>query len=212
MSNSISIYIFRHGETDWNVQRRFQGHTDIPLNENGRSQAKELGKVIKDLNLEVILSSDLSRAVETAKIATDGLNIPIIKTKNLREAILGEPEGKLRDEIIQQYGQESWERWLSSDPADMDFAYPGGETKTQQVKRILDFINDHFQKNPQMKTVGISTHGGTLRRLIYHCDGAPPHITVPNCSLFLLEFRPQEKRWIFHSSIALVAKSERLFT
>ena len=210
--NSISIYIFRHGETDWNAQRRFQGHTDIPLNDKGKAQAMELGKVLASLNLEVILCSDLDRAHETARIATQGLHIPMQISKSLREAFLGEPEGKLRDEIIQFYGEESWQRWLSGKPEDFDFAYPQGETKRQQLKRVLDFVLDYFKRNPGLQRIGISTHGGTLRRLLYHCEGAPAEITVPNCSVFKLEYIPSENRWIYHHSVALGAKSEKLFT
>lgn len=211
--NSVSIYIFRHGETDWNAQRRFQGHTDIPLNEKGRDQARELGKILATLNLEVILCSDLSRAQETARIASHGLEIPIQISKSLREAYLGEPEGKLRDEIIQEYGQDQWQRWLSVKPEDFDFAYPKGETKRQQLKRVLDFVLDYLHKHPGLLKVGISTHGGTLRRLLHHCEGAPNDaIAIPNCSLYKLEYLRDKNRWIYHHSVALGAKSEKLFT
>jgi broad specificity phosphatase PhoE len=211
--SSIAVYIFRHGETDWNAQRRFQGHTDIPLNDKGREQAKTLGSILKMLHLEVILSSDLSRALETARLASSGLNIPIEISKNLREAYLGEPEGKLRDEIIQFYGEDSWQKWLSVKPEDMDFAYPKGETKRQQLKRVLDFVLDYFGRHPHLKSVAISTHGGTLRRLLHFCEGAPAEsIPIPNCSIYKLEFKPAEQRWIYHHSLALGAKSEKLFT
>ena len=99
----VQIYIFRHGETDWNRERRFQGHTDVPLNLKGREQALELKSHLQRLNPEIILSSDLSRALETAKIASEGMSIPIHISESLREARLGAPEGMLRDEILKKY-------------------------------------------------------------------------------------------------------------
>lgn len=76
--SKTEIYIFRHGETDWNKERRFQGHTDIPLNQNGRQQASELALKIRKINPELILTSDLLRAKQTAEIVNDLLKVSII--------------------------------------------------------------------------------------------------------------------------------------
>ncbi len=208
----VFFYVFRHGETDWNAERRFQGHTDIPLNDKGREQARQLKNLIAPLRLEVILSSDLGRAHETARIASHGSQVPIVTTKNLREAFLGEPEGRLRDEIIAHYGPDQWQKWLSIKPEDMDFSFPSGESKTAQLKRILEFVGPYLKQNPLVKIAGISTHGGTLRRIIHHCEGAPTQpIPIPNCSLYKIEYLQIENRWLYHGPIGDVSGTEKLF-
>lgn len=209
----VTVYIFRHGETDWNVARRFQGHTNIPLNEKGRRQAQRLGQAFAKLNIQVVLSSDLSRAHETAQIAFENLNTPIFTSTSLREANLGEPEGQLRDDIIKIYGLDSWHKWCSVKPEDMDFSYPKGETKRAQLTRVLDFVHDYFDKNIHIYNLAVSTHGGTLRRLLHHCEGAPSEpIPIPNCSLYKLEFCRIQKKWRYLGTIASVGDNEKLFT
>jgi broad specificity phosphatase PhoE len=208
-----TIYIFRHGETDWNVQRRFQGHTDISLNENGRRQAKVLAGELKQHQVQVILSSDLSRALETAKIASYDLHIPIEISKSLREAQLGKPEGELRDDIVKIYGEESWQRWLSVKPEDMEFCFPEGETKRAHLNRIKHYLESYLLDHPDVERVGVSTHGGSLRRMVHFCEGSPSDpIPIPNCSMFKLEFNRDKKTWKFLGVVAANEAPEKLFS
>ena len=111
MSKLIDFFVFRHGETDWNLQKRFQGHTDIPLNSNGREQAEKLKFIVSQLGVEHVLSSDLSRAKETARIAFQDHNLVIEESTDLREALLGDVEGLYRTEVIERYGDGWWQRW-----------------------------------------------------------------------------------------------------
>lgn len=95
----MNIYLLRHGETDWNNQGLLQGHTDIPLNQNGRSQMEQVAKVMQDLDLgiELIVSSPLSRAYESAEIVARNLSYEkdkIIVEPMLIERYFGEGEGK----------------------------------------------------------------------------------------------------------------------
>ncbi len=210
--NSVQIYTFRHGETDWNRERRFQGHTDIPLNEQGRKQAQQLKTELAPFSPQLILSSDLSRALETAKIVSEGLFVPIHVSESLREARLGAPEGQLRDDIIKNYGEESWQKWLSIDPKDIDFSFPNGETKRQQRDRALQFILQEITSRLNLKSLAVSTHGGTLRRLVHHCEGAPNEpIAIPNCSLYHLEFLRFEKKWLYHGPLNISDTTDKLF-
>ncbi len=210
--SSVNIYIFRHGETDWNRERRFQGHTDIPLNQKGRQQAMELKAHLALLNPELILSSDLSRALETAKIVSEGLFVPIQISESLREARLGAPEGQLREDIIKTYGEESWQKWLSVDPKDIDFSFPEGESKREQRDRALNFILQELETRADLKSVAVSTHGGTLRRLVHHCESSPLEpIAIPNCSLYHLEFFRREKKWLYHGPLNASPDGEKLF-
>ena len=79
------IYIVRHGETDWNIGSRMQGHTDIPLNAKGREQARKIASHLKEIHLDIMYTSPLSRAYETARIITVHHKVPFITDVSLRE-------------------------------------------------------------------------------------------------------------------------------
>ena len=100
MSHSHNkIVLWRHGQTDWNIANRFQGSTDIPLNETGISQVSRAGKLLTGLSPTQIISSDLSRAYSTAKALADLIGLEIKKDKRLRETDGGNWEGKTGDVI-----------------------------------------------------------------------------------------------------------------
>lgn len=190
--------VFRHGETDWNLIKRLQGHSNIPLNEKGREQARVLQKLLSYYRPEVILSSDLSRALETAEIANQDLQCSIQSTAALRECHMGHSEGMFRETLLERFGQQSWDRWLSSKAEDQDFAFPGGESKIEHLRRMLDFVERYVQENSHLQRVAISTHGGSLYRLIQNCRNAPKSsLTVPNCALFRFQLDIQSREWTF---------------
>lgn len=204
----VEILVFRHGETDWNRQRRFQGHTDIPLNDLGREQAENLIPIFNLYKPQVIVSSDLLRAKETAEIANGHLQAPLIVTEALRECRIGDPEGLERDVVFERFGLEAWERWMSTKPEDKDFGFPNGETKSEHLSRMILFIEEFCRRNPELDCIALSTHGGSLRRLVHHCQGAPTSaIAIPNCVLYRLCFdrgahgsenASSENAWTFH--------------
>ena len=190
--------IFRHGETDWNAQGRFQGHTDIPLNEKGRAQARGLIDPLRAQGLEVILSSDLSRARETAEIVAQSLNIPVFQDPGLREAFLGHAQGMTFDEIEAQFGGELLGRWRSDLPTDADISYPDGETATQVMERVFAAL-DRFTQSPgreHYQRIGISCHGGVIRRMMQKIrpPGSAP-VPIPNAVLYHLGFEPVARKW-----------------
>src|SRR5437763_16473885 len=94
------LLLVRHGETDWNAERRWQGHADVPLNEHGRSQAKLLAdELAGERALDAIYVSDLSRARETADIVGTRLGLPVVLARDLREIEVGSREGLTGDEV-----------------------------------------------------------------------------------------------------------------
>ena len=203
MSLTTELYLFRHGETDWNREHRFQGHTDIPLNESGREQAARLAMDLGLHSLDALLTSDLSRARETAALIHAQLKLPIIIAPELRECNLGNLEGKLRDEIKEIQGETSWSRWLSVKPEDLDFGFTGGETKKEHLIRLLHFLESFCISNPHLRKIGISTHGGCIRRLVHHCNDAPTEaIALPNCALYLITFNATSGAWKFEHSLS----------
>ena len=171
--STVELLVFRHGETDWNRERRLQGHTNTALNDTGKAQAKELAQVIKKHKPELIVCSDLLRAQETAKIVNEDLNLPLVISSELRECMLGLAEGLLFDEIIKRFGADSWDRWLSVKEEDKDFGFPGGQKKSEHTKKLIKFLEHFLDEHKELKLVGISTHGGSLRRIVHYAEGSP---------------------------------------
>ena len=192
----VTVFIFRHGETDWNKQKLLQGHTDIPLNVIGRYQAQDLAKKLEKLRPKIILSSDLLRAKETATIAAERLHVAVEFSDQLRETRLGDPEGMHRDQALKKFGQESWDKWSSIAPEDDHFAFPNGETKIEVLTRLKNCVEKFIRQNPQFRKLAISTHGGSLRRLLHHSRNAPSEsIPILNCALYELSYDTDQKEW-----------------
>jgi broad specificity phosphatase PhoE len=182
------IYLARHGETDWNQDKRIQGHTDVPLNVRGRLQAEALGGRLAAIPLDVIYASDLSRTRETAEIvaARQPAQIPVVMTPDLRECNYGLWEGLTREEVAIRYGKD-WDNWnkngLTESPT-------GGENFLSLSRRAGRAFDAAVQGG---KTVLISTHRGTLRAVLCHALRLDPagrdRFPVTNCSLSALEYR-----------------------
>ena len=146
--------LIRHGETDWNVERRYQGQSDIPLNERGRRQSYELISLLAVRKPSMIYCSDLSRASETAEILSSELSVPFTRDPRLREIHLGSWEGMLLQEIQAKYSELLLLR--KQDPHIV--SAPGGETLIQVQSRVLAAIED-IRKIHQNESVAIISHG-----------------------------------------------------
>lgn len=151
------IYLVRHGQTAWNLEKKTQGHTDIPLNEKGRNQAKLLAQVISNLKIDKIISSDLLRARETAEIINEKIGKNIIFDERIREINYGILEGVPRDTLT----QEIWDIYNTS-PEELK-----AETKTHVFERIKAFF-DELQDSKDNTL--IVTHGGALRMIMYYVE------------------------------------------
>lgn len=196
--SSVELLVFRHGQTDWNRDHLLQGHSDIPLNDIGRRQAEALGVALADFDFEVVLSSDLVRAKETAEIATLSRSPAFHLTSDLRECHLGEAEGIHRDEISRRYGEDFWRRWKSNHPEDHEIGLPGGETKRQHKSRVIGSVEKFCRSHPDLGTLAVSTHGLSLVRLIQHCHNTPGgELLLPNCALVLMRFDLKSSSWTF---------------
>jgi probable phosphoglycerate mutase len=191
----IDLYVFRHGQTDWNKEKRFQGHTDIHLNPEGVQQAQMLTKKIVQLRAELILSSDLTRAAETANIANQESQLSILKFSELREIRIGEPEGMTLDEIKKKYTEESWAKWISFSEEFDDFRFPGGESKKEMMLRLLDLIEGFVSENRHIRKIAISTHGGCIYRMMSMCEEKmKDSVYVANCSLHHFQLTKKTKK------------------
>ncbi len=175
------ILLLRHGETDWNIQRRFQGGTDIPLNSNGERQAVILHKTISSWDPDTVWVSPLQRAVKTAELLMDGQTERITVMNDLREINFGDWEGKsidiLRtsDPLFNEWQDEPFLKAIpNSEPTDKVFS---------RVRRVLKVVTEC-----DAERILIISHGGTLRVLLAEALGVPLKATwknflLSNCSL-----------------------------
>jgi broad specificity phosphatase PhoE len=204
MKRTVRLYLFRHGETTWNAEGRFQGHLDIPLNENGKEQARALGRKFKSTGivLDAILASDLVRSVHTAQLAAGEMGFDpglIFQDPGIREAYLGGAQGLTLDEIRGKFGDEVTDRWRSNKTSDADISYPGGESGTAVLERTVKAVKSFIEKNPTFSVVGISTHGGVIRRLMHWIltqEGeSGEHIPIPNGVVYEIRYDCETSLW-----------------
>ena len=176
------LILVRHGETDWNRDRRYQGHADPPLNDAGRVQAEQLAESLETLELDAIYTSDLRRAAETAEIIGAGRGIPIVHDPGLREIDVGSWSGLTREEIEERF----------PGAAEHD-----GESRDQHPSTACERQSSASPPQHAGERVLIVSHGGSIRpRLRRHAlqiDSVPP---VENCTVYRLAFEGGSLRGI----------------
>jgi probable phosphoglycerate mutase len=151
-----TILLARHGETDWNSERRWQGHADRPLNEVGREQARELAETLTDRAIDVVYSSDLLRAHETALIVGERLGLPVGVDSGLREVDVGDWSGRVHSEI-EGLDPDGYRRWREGGKG-----WAGGESYEEMGERVVAAVLRLAARHPG-ETVLIVTHGGSIR-------------------------------------------------
>jgi broad specificity phosphatase PhoE len=160
------LCLIRHGQTDWNLEGRYHGQSDVPLNQNGRAQARLLAQQLLGQSFAAIFTSDLQRARETAEIIAAVIDLPIILEPRLREIDQGEWEGKLVEEIKTRYTR-LWQKRIV-DP--INVRPPGGETVGEVTKRVYAALDDIAQLYPENQIL-ISSHGFALATVICKVRG-----------------------------------------
>jgi probable phosphoglycerate mutase len=150
------ILLARHGETDWNSERRWQGHADRPLNDVGREQARELAETLADRAIDVVYSSDLARAHETALIVGDRLGLPVEVDAGLREVDVGDWSGRVHAEI-EGFDPAGYRRWQEGGKG-----WNGGESYEEMGERVVATVLRLAARHPG-ETILIVTHGGSIR-------------------------------------------------
>lgn len=182
-----TLLLVRHGETDWNRDRLWQGHTGPALNDVGRRQAAELAGRIS--HVDAVYSSDSERAHETALILAARLGLRVTTDTRLREIDFGEWEGLTRAQIDERFGT-SFANWLSG-------ASPtptGGESDKAMAARVFTAVSEIAQRHPAGRVL-IVTHGGPIRAVQARLRGIDLATArtavakVPNCSLVELVVR-----------------------
>jgi len=176
-----TLLLARHGETDWNRDHRWQGHTGPRLNERGRRQARELAGQLD--RIDAIYSSDTIRARETAEIVGAELGLGVTTDPRLREVDFGEWEGLTRQEIDERFAG-AFTRWRAFEQAEPG----GGESDATMAERVLRALTDIAHEHADGRVL-VVTSGGPIRAAQAHLGGieqptARRHLkTVANCGL-----------------------------
>lgn len=153
----MKILVTRHGQTDWNVLEKIQGQTDIELNDIGRQQAEETGRSIRNENIDLIITSPLKRAKETAQIINRNFNVTIIEDNRLMERNFGKSEGLTKSDIrkLKEINPDINDVWNYNKNIDFNEM----ETMENFCNRIYGFLDDMI-KNYKDKNILLVTHGG----------------------------------------------------
>ncbi|MDR0931252.1 MAG: histidine phosphatase family protein [Clostridiales bacterium] len=158
----MKLIIVRHGQTDWNLNEKTQGRTDNPLNETGMAQARELAEKLRDKQIDLIISSPLLRARQTADEINKHHNAPIVIDEGCKERDFGDLEGTYCG------GDQAWRYYHK------DMAIPNGETTKEFTARIFKFLDRiTLEYKGKYDTVLISCHGMAMRSMWWYFEGLP---------------------------------------
>jgi 2,3-bisphosphoglycerate-dependent phosphoglycerate mutase/probable phosphoglycerate mutase len=152
------LILLRHGQTEYNATNRMQGHLDTELTELGHSQAKQAARDLAELAPQQIISSDLSRALDTAVALGDAVGLPVTTDERLRETHLGEWQGLTHHEVdaIAPGAREQWR-------ADASLAPPGGESRVDVAARSMPLVQELVEKGDWGdRPIVLVAHGGTI--------------------------------------------------
>jgi broad specificity phosphatase PhoE len=193
-AKEVTLLLIRHGETDWNAEKRAQGHSDIPLNEKGIAQAKMTAEKLFQEHSDIIAiySSDLSRARDTAQATADKFKLPIILQQALRELNAGSTEGMKLIEKAAMY-RDQWNELKRKYPLRQDLfnhtPVPGEETLNALMERMKKAMISIAESAPDKGKVAIFSHGKAIRTVIAGIEDCElDEITIPNCCVIEVSY------------------------
>ena len=196
------IFFVRHGLTDYNVQRRFQGTLNIPLNADGVFQAQTAAARCRALKLERIYHSTLARAAETAEIIAAASGAPLIPAKGFNEVSLGAFQGLNHDEAKAQY-PEAYANYFADR---INAAPPDGESLYQVQQRALAALAEIEQDAKDCERIAVVSHGALLKSLLSGIAGIPlehfARFDVSNGSISVVESVGGSRRLITLNAMA----------
>jgi broad specificity phosphatase PhoE len=169
---TTTLVLVRHGETDWNRERRVQGQTDVPLNETGRSQALALSAELNGRSFAAVYSSDLVRAYETATILAEPRSLVVTPVPALREKHFGSWEGLTDAEVLRRFPHALAGPWGDAETP--------GEVSTRVVAAVSEIVAAHTGE-----AVLVVTHGGPIRALLRHHE-LDEEAAIANCQAIAL--------------------------
>ncbi|MCR6516223.1 MAG: histidine phosphatase family protein [Clostridium sp.] len=161
---NTTIYLTRHGQTEWNIEKRLQGRGNSPLTKDGIDRAKELRERIKEIELDVIYSSPIERALHTANIIKGEKQLEVITEDGLMEMCFGDYEGRKTDEVMKENPEWNIDLIMHGD---VNLSAPNGENLGSVRTRVKDAMDKIIEEN-RGKNVLIVAHGITLKALMHY--------------------------------------------
>ena len=185
----MRLYLVRHGETDWNLENRFQGWADRPLSPSGEEQARELARSLRPVRFDAAYSSDLRRAASSAEILLAGRDVEPVRVKGFREMRIGELDGLNEAEILARFPGllEAWR----SDPAGV--VMPGGEDLGQLQERVWGALEPLLERHPKETVLLVAHHSVNKTILCRVLDiplGSFRTLRQPPCAVSVIDFLP----------------------
>jgi broad specificity phosphatase PhoE len=183
---TTTIVLVRHGETDWNRERRFQGHADTPLNEAGRLQAHELAELLRHEGASAIYTSPLRRASETARIVAERIGLDAQAHEALREIDVGDWQGLTVDDVRTRFPERADVAWHAG--------WPNGETYDELAARVIPALYELGRRHAGERVLGI-THAGPIRAALSAATGLSHEESrarigpLANCAVFRFAVR-----------------------
>jgi len=191
LSQATHVLLIRHGQSEGNAERRFGGHTATPLSPRGRKQAQATAQALKDDQLTAIYSSDLARAVETARPLARLTGLPIDTTEAFRERSVGVMEGLTFEDAAQQHPEE----YAALLRRDFEHVLNGGESYRQLLDRARNKLDEVIEQHKGGR-IAVFSHTGTICIMALHLMGAldapelkPVWISSANCGITRFELR-----------------------
>jgi broad specificity phosphatase PhoE len=184
------VILARHGESDWNLAGRWQGHSDRPLTERGRNQAEALARRLAETPLDAVYSSDLARARDTAAVVAAAQGLAVEAVAELREVDVGSWSGLTRDEAAERF-PDGYRRWLERQGP----GWEDGETYEQMGGRVIAALHGIARRHPGGRVLVVS-HGGSLRAVLAAAAGVDVatyrsrHPVMPNGELGIVLVGP----------------------
>ena len=190
-SSPTRLLLIRHAQTKWNIQRRFQGHGDSPITEEGQEQLQRLKSRLAGLEFDVVYTSDLRRTMETSQMLSGKQRV---EEPRLRERGVGILEGLNLEQIMAEHA-EAFRAFRSGDK---DHQIEGGESLQIAFNRAWTFLEEIPEKHPGAELAAVS-HAGLIRLICKQILGlaldAPNFFQIPNTSLTQLVFSPKDRSW-----------------
>ena len=168
MKEQTKILLVRHGQTEWNVQNRLQGHKNSPLTNSGKMQALDVKRVLDSYEIHGAYVSPLQRAKDTIEIILSDLDIEAIEVHNLKEINLGPWEGKTKEETKKSHPEEYANFWSKQD----EFSLHGAETYSQLQNRIVSELKTIISKETN-KTILVVSHWIAIKVAVAYFSSIP---------------------------------------
>lgn len=189
-----NFYIFRHGQSSYNLEGRIQGHTNNSvLTNQGIDEAHNAASLLQDKKIEIVVSSPLRRAKQTGSIVSKMIKVPLQYDDRFTEVNVGIAEGLHYTKAQQKFG-DLYRQWRSVDPKYIDIHFENGESKRDVQKRIFKALNEYAQ-NPDYQNIAVSGHGITLSQTLMALNVEQPDI--PNGAIIHLQYDNDNNRWKF---------------